>query len=322
MKKIPVILAVLSCLVGSVRAQTANSAASVSNKILNISAGTQADDTDASPPVWRKIFQTTDRRGNTIYETQEIASVSPVHLPNFAGTQKSPLDDLLAWSGTGREIKVAATAVQAHFAFNFTNVSSSRVSILDVHPSCGCTTVQLPSLPWPIPAGGHGHFSAVVNFEGKSGTLFKTIRVSTDRGSKTLLLTIHIEPATARDMSAAARAQGLMVAKADRQAVFRGDCASCHRQPGDGKYGNALYDVDCGICHEGEHRATMVPDLRALKVPTSEAFWREWIIHGKPGSLMPAFSHNDGGPLTDEQIISLADYLKAAIPARKLFGSR
>ncbi len=94
-------------------------------------------------------------------------------------------------------------------------------------------------------------------------------------------------------------------------------CASCHRQHGDGKYGKALYDADCGICHEGEHRATMVPDLHALKGPTSEAFWHEWIAHGKPRSLMPAFSRNDGGPLTDEQITSLADYLRSTMPARE-----
>jgi len=137
-----------------------------------------------------------------------------------------------------------------------------------------------------------------------------------------LLLRINIEPISSINPLAAARAQGLMMAKADRQAVFGGDCASCHRQPGDGKYGKALYDADCGICHEGEHRATMVPDLHMLKLPTSEAFWQEWITHGKPGSLMPAFSRNDGGPLTDEQVTSLADYLSAAIPAHGLLGSR
>ena len=34
----------------------------------------------------------------------------------------------------------------------------------------------------------------------------------------------------------------------------------------------------------------MVPDLHALKTPTNVEFWRIWIAHGKPGSLMPAFS--------------------------------
>ena len=106
------------------------------------------------------------------------------------------------------------------------------------------------------------------------------------------------------------------MAKADRQAVFKNDCATCHAIPGNGKYGMALYNAVCAVCHEGEHRATMVPDLHTLKVPTNDQFWRIWIAHGKPGSLMPAFSNTDGGPLNDLQIASLAAYLNVAIPSR------
>jgi len=39
-------------------------------------------------------------------------------------------------------------------------------------------------------------------------------------------------------------------------------------------------------------------------------------MHGKPGSLMPAFSSAEGGPLNDVQINSLAAYLNAAIPSK------
>ena len=60
----------------------------------------------------------------------------------------------------------------------------------------------------------------------------------------------------------------------------------------------------------------MVPDLHALKVPTNVEFWQTWISHGKPGSLMPAFSTIDGGPLTEIQIASLANYLAATIPSQ------
>jgi mono/diheme cytochrome c family protein len=95
--------------------------------------------------------------------------------------------------------------------------------------------------------------------------------------------------------------------------VFKGDCASCHVHRGEGKYGQELYQADCAICHESEHRATMVPDLHALKTPTNFEFWRTWITHGKPGSLMPAFSTVDGGPLSDMQIASLANYLGESI---------
>ncbi len=108
----------------------------------------------------------------------------------------------------------------------------------------------------------------------------------------------------------------LAVAKADRQAIFKPDCAVCHVRQGEGKYGQFLYNADCGICHDGEHRASMVPDLHSIKVPTNVDFRRTWIANGKPGSLMPAFSARQGGPLTDMQIATLAQYLNHIIPSK------
>jgi mono/diheme cytochrome c family protein len=112
------------------------------------------------------------------------------------------------------------------------------------------------------------------------------------------------------------RAAGLKAAKADRQAVFKGDCASCHVKKVEGKYGQQIFKALCAICHEAEHRAVFVPDLANLKVPTDEAFWRTWISLGKPGSLMPAFAKSQGGPLDDLQIASLAAYLNAVYPSK------
>jgi len=102
----------------------------------------------------------------------------------------------------------------------------------------------------------------------------------------------------------------------NRQAVFKGDCASCHVKKIEGKYGQQLFDAVCAICHESAHRASMVPDLHNLPVPTNEEFWRTWITAGKAGSLMPAFATSQGGPLSDLQIASLAAYLNAVCPSR------
>ncbi len=129
------------------------------------------------------------------------------------------------------------------------------------------------------------------------------------------MLRINILPPVIPTLTDAERARGMAAAKVDRQAVFKDDCATCHAKPATGKYGQALYDAVCAICHEAEHRATMVPDLHNLKMPTNDEFWRTWIAHGKPGSLMPAFSTAEGGPLTDMQIASLAAYLDSAIPS-------
>jgi mono/diheme cytochrome c family protein len=102
----------------------------------------------------------------------------------------------------------------------------------------------------------------------------------------------------------------------DRQAVFRRDCATCHVNPGLGKIAKELYAADCGVCHESEHRATMVPDLHALKEPTNIDFWRQWIKHGKTGTLMPAFGKAEGGPLEDSQIDALTRYINWSIPSK------
>jgi hypothetical protein len=55
----------------------------------------------------------------------------------------------------------------------------------------------------------------------------------------------------------------------------------------------------------------MVPDLAASEAQRDEAYWHFWISAGKPDSLMPAFGEKDGGPLTDEQMKHLAEYLTA-----------
>ena len=248
--------------------------------------------------------------------TNAVAATSPVYVPDTSHASEALATNTLVWDSTSKETNAAADAGNAHFVFSFTNVSAGNVVILNVRTSCGCTTAQLPPLPWIIPAGTNGQIGANVNFAEKSGMLLKTMTVTSDKGFQTLMLKITILPPVVPTQSEADRARALEMAKADRQAVFRGDCAICHVKPGEGKYSKTLYDAVCGICHEGKDRATMVPDLHNIKTPTNVDFWQTWIAHGRAGSLMPAFSTSDGGPLSDMQIASLAGYLNATIPSQ------
>jgi mono/diheme cytochrome c family protein len=211
----------------------------------------------------------------------------------------------------------ASFATNTDVATVTNSITPTAVTILSVHPSCGCTTAELPPVPWTLPPGTNSSIRVSVNLAGKSGTVFKSVTVSTDKGKLDLLLRINIQAAPPpRPMSEAERAQGIAAAKLDRQAVFRGDCASCHAKNIQGKYGPQLFAVVCAVCHEANPRATMVPDLHNLKDPTSEEFWRAWITSGKAGTLMPAFATAQGGPLDDMQIASLASYLNVMIPPR------
>jgi cytochrome c553 len=248
--------------------------------------------------------------------TPSVAATPAVYVPDMSHVGEPLPDGILAWDELTKSTDAAANQAQAQFTFNLTNVSNGDVAVVSVHPSCGCTTAQLPPMPWVLASGTNGQIKLTVNLAGKTGTLFKTATVATDKGSKTLTLRINILPPVVPTLSEADRQRGMEMAKADRQAVFKNDCATCHVTPGNGKYGMALYNAVCAVCHDAEHRATMVPDLHALKVPTNDQFWRIWIAHGKPGSLMPAFSTTDGGPLSDLQIASLASYLNIAMPSQ------
>jgi cytochrome c5 len=248
--------------------------------------------------------------------TSSVATTAPVYVPDTSHSGEPLPDGILAWDNLTKSTDAAADQAEAHFTFNLTNISNGKVAIMNVHPSCGCTTAQLPPMPWVLEPGTNGQINLTVNLAGKSGTLFKTVSITSDKGSKTLTLQIKISPPVVPTLTDADRMRGVEMAKADRQAVFKNDCATCHAVPGNGKYGMALYNAVCAVCHEAEHRATMVPDLHSLKVPTNDQFWRIWIAHGKPGSLMPAFSVTDGGPLNDLQMSSLAAYLNVAMPSR------
>jgi mono/diheme cytochrome c family protein len=56
-----------------------------------------------------------------------------------------------------------------------------------------------------------------------------------------------------------------------------------------------------------------VPDLHAMKQPANLEYWKAMITFGKPHTMMPGFALARGGPLSDEQITSLAAYLNRTI---------
>jgi len=245
-----------------------------------------------------------------------INASTPVYVPDTTHESDPLPDGIIAWNNLIQSTNIPESSEKAHFLVSFTNLTSGNIAIMDVHPSCGCTTAQLPPLPWVVPAGGSGEFPITVDLAGKTGTLFKEVKVATDKGTKQIFLRITMEPPKVVELTDADKERFVMMSKEDRQAIFKGDCADCHVKKGEGKYGEALYYADCAICHEANPRATMVPDLHNLKVATNGDFWRQWIAHGKPGSLMAAFSEAEGGPLNDLQIASLVAYLNGSLPSK------
>ena len=193
--------------------------------------------------------------------------------------------------------------------FSVANRSDHPIEIRSVATSCHCTAAEPPRKPWIIAAGSTEKLVVTVDLKSRRGGLTKTVYVDTAEGEELLLVHVQIPtpPAARREMNQ-------ILAKADRQAVLRGDCASCHVAPTVGKKGAELFETACVICHGREHRASMVPDLWAAKTPRDEAYWNRWIREGAEGTLMPAFDQQKGGSLDDEQIKSLVTYLLVELP--------
>jgi cytochrome c5 len=240
---------------------------------------------------------------------------SPPKTPRDAASGKFIEDTTLAYDATLKEIHPKAGSQEAALFFMLSNPTPQDVIITRIQTSCGCTVAKSPQLPWKLKPGEEGTIDLTLDLRHKFGTLTKSVSVFSTAGRKFLTFKAHLEkpPVRSREQrrSLATRMDNLQQAMRNRQAVFQGDCRRCHYDPCLGKEGKALYDAACGICHDSQNRAAMVPDLMHPVVetrPTLE-YWTHWITHGKEQSLMPAFEKKAGGPLDAGQIASLAAYL-------------
>lgn len=215
----------------------------------------------------------------------------------------------LEWDAIERGYSATPADKEAVFVFHATNRTAAPVEIKSVGTSCHCTVATPPRKPWIIAPGATDDLTVRVDLLSRRGGLTKTIYVETSLGEDQLMVHVRIPPP-----AAARREMNFLAAQADRQAVLKGDCASCHVTPTIGKVGAELFTTACVICHAAENRATMVPDLRVAKVHRDAAYWDKWIRLGGEGTLMPAFSRAHDGSLDDEQIQSLVEYLVAHLP--------
>lgn len=218
---------------------------------------------------------------------------------------------VLEWDALEKSYTAKPGEERAEIEFSFKNPSAQPVEIRQITTSCRCTIGVVPRQPWIIAPGAGDTLRVLVDLRSRRGGLHKTIYLDTSAGEELLQVNVQIPPPPAIQ-----REMNLMVSQADRQAVLRGDCVSCHVTPAVGKHGGELFQAACQVCHGAEHRASMVPDLMAAPaVRRDGAYWNEWIRHGKEGTLMPAWDRKRGGVLDDAQIESLIAWLLANLPS-------
>ncbi len=215
----------------------------------------------------------------------------------------------LTWDALEKSHTAAREDREAVFVFTVTNKSDHPVEIQRTETSCHCTVAAPPRTPWIIAAGASDQLRVVVDLTNRRGFLNKTIYVETSDGEAELL--VHVEVPPPPDIQ---REMNRDVALADRQAVLRGDCASCHVKPAIGARGAELFAAACMICHTPIKRASMVPDLMAPKEKRDAAYWEKIIREGRPKTLMPAFAKENGGFMDEAQVKSLVDFVMAHVP--------
>lgn len=255
-------------------------------------------------------------------EVRKVEPVPPLRpapsaQPAFPINTDLPLS-VIAWDSLSKEAALKPGEIEAKFVFHLTNVCATNVIINSASASCGCTVAKLPANPWTLTPGTNGDIHVTLNVAGKSGVVIKTVTIHSTAGTKLLTVRAIVPPpqvAPAAPMSALDRDRNQQLAKADRMAVFKGDCARCHIEPARGKMGKDLFAGACGVCHLAEHRASMVPDLKKVNSEGGAEYWRNWITKGKAGSLMPAWAQGEGGPLTPAQIETVVQYLMAEFAA-------
>jgi mono/diheme cytochrome c family protein len=227
---------------------------------------------------------------------------------DIAPSKPAPVDPL-SWDAMFKEYVARTNDLESHLKFSVTNISASDVLITRLRPSCGCTVARMPANPWKLAPGERGTIEITTDLRNKRGVLNKTVTVESSAGLRVLQMKITIPSDSQRTPGMQDRGQNLLISLADRQAIFHGECASCHVVPAVGKMGAPLYEAACGICHDTVHRASIVPVLTSLPMASSTNFWLRWIVFGKTNSLMPGFAKSQGGPLSDAQVQSLVDYL-------------
>ena len=261
---------------------------------------------------------------NTVLACLLVGGFVILDIPRLGAA--TPEVSALAWDADSKDYTSKPGERYANFTFWFTNTSATEVSINSAQSSCFCTVAKLPQQPWRIPAGSNGPIAVTMDLAGKNGTVMKAVTVDSTAGRKTLMVKTTITPAPAQasaSMNDADRIKNMQTALADRQAVFtKSECASCHAEPAKSKTGGAeLYAAVCTSCHDSPHRASSVPDLHALSHATDAEHWKKWVSYGRAGSMMPAFAQSEGGPLNDQQIAALTEYLVKTIPNKFSAGS-
>lgn len=195
----------------------------------------------------------------------------------------------------------------AEHTFFIKNTGTDTLTIINTHASCGCTAAVMDNMK--VAPNGISRLKVKYDAHNKGeGPITKTITVSSNsrtEGDKILRIKgVVVKSKTVH--------KGDDKAMMHLEGIFQGDCAKCHVDKGRGELGARLYDADCAICHGAKADGKPGPELASEDMMGhTKKSWEKIIRNGLPKTHMPAFHTSHKGPLNDEEIASLVDYLDA-----------
>ncbi len=201
----------------------------------------------------------------------------------------------------------------AQAEYRFRNDGSDSLHITSVETSCGCTVATLKK-KWYGP-GESGIIHVSFDAGGKFGEIRKEIMVKSNdpmspRSQLILRSNVVVHPRNA---------SGMMSKIGAGASIFKGKCRSCHVDKGLGKKGEALFAADCQLCHgpAGKKDSVFHPgpalDNAFLSTLMRKLLFKriaEGSVDPHMRHMMPGFVKAFGGPLSEEQVQSLVNYLQ------------
>ncbi len=187
--------------------------------------------------------------------------------------------------------------------FRIFNSGRDTLHITSVRTSCGCTATLVSNEL--IPPGGSGEIKTTLNPRGKSGPIKKAVTIySNAEGWPMVPIYVLADiipgekhPAVDGDMHGS---------------YFAGKCVNCHVEPGIGKYGEALFEASCQMCHglAGLGGVAFALNKSEYLKNVDKKYLKDRITNGSPKNhMMLGFSKEKGGPLDEKQIDSLVEYI-------------
>lgn len=191
----------------------------------------------------------------------------------------------------------------AETTFILTNRGTDTLQIMSANPSCGCTAAVLDEKK--LAPGKTSRLKVTFDPHNKAEGPFTKVITIVSNSVVEPQKQVRIHGMIYRSKLAHKETMHL-------DGLFQGNCASCHVDKGKGELGAKLYEADCAICHGSKSDNKPGPDLTADEMLNHSPEQLKTIIsNGKINSNMPAFHTKNKGPLNDEEIASLVDYMGA-----------